>query len=77
MLDRLPDLSVFMQLCCHILSLAEEKSVHRECHFLVGVAVSALFTSCFTAVCRGGGAAGWSLGFSGLLTDLTACDEGV
>lgn len=41
--------------CC-LLSLSvftsseEEKSFHWECLFLVGVAVSALFTSCFTAV---------------------------
>lgn len=48
--------------CC-LLSPAEERSVHRECHFLVGVALSALFTSCFTAVCSVGGAAGWSVCF--------------
>lgn len=62
--------------CC-LLSLAEEKSVHRECHFLVGVAVSALFTSCLTALCCVGGAAGWSVCLSALLIGLTVCDEGV
>lgn len=60
--NRVTDLLSDTFTCC-LFSPAEERSFHRECHFLVGVALSALFTSCFTAVCSVGGATGWSVGF--------------